>query len=1014
MTTTIVARAEDIEITVTNGGGTCVTTTTTANGDSVVSTMSMGAVFQMRSPTLVSLTSSPVLMSRSTYDHLIFVIHGIGKHNEEYFSKVNKINHKFDKRFSGQSNLRTKFIAIEWHNDLHKKVGDQISNVKPNGLHGIRSILDDTFMDYVMWNSPLYAQFIYDTVVAKMNDAYHSFVESNPYFYGKVSVLAHSLGKTSTGGNVTFWRRLKDPNNERGKDTVMSHIKFGELAFPVHNFYTMGSPIPVLLSLRGYPAGYGSIVSASLSIMGAIGTILMIKIQNRRSKSSGRDSVSSTPSSTPPISPPVSPHSSYNYSRLPPSMMNQTVELGAIASPRSNVLNPQSNSGKVSKLVMYLSVADLLASIFVLVSRVVFIKFNQHFMMSSPASHDISFCTLTSGLVGFSFLSSFFWTTIISYHIYRIFTSVEKKRLGVVLQWMDQLEEAAEYYISALKLDAQHKELRGRLLLVSNVLSSRTRSQGAQPRDDKLEKYMIGRMFQYLHQGSIHLLLMEDVQGWEEVQELAIQFIPYPSNLSMVRLYNVRHRCADFQKIESGLRDAPDIPVSIMHLVKFVDDPLKFGRELSTDKEFIGTCIQKSLNCVPFIGPILAQTFAIFWPKDPNAVVITRELLEARLEKFKEEILKLVDEKIDKSMADAWKMICTNFFDSIQFQYIELTDKIIILKKMIREGHDVSQLQTQIRVSFDAICQQANIIINFCNDEKHFPNLIQTYMEALMIQNSINIMQCTYWLQFGVNPYVVSGVLESDENPAVKSLSEKYHDKSVKYLRLAVKTVNDFLIDNRDSTKFDVFLANVYRVLDTDMHLYPVPYVQGSVDVPVLMEKKDDPIPPIPTHAITVNSGATIYRFDPVNLQPDLELEKKYFYRWISDAPDHMTKCRGYGVDKNRRGGNIKFSLSASKKVMFRVCGLYSQDVSGLVLTVNGEKHEMPHVQNEYALLWPKNADKGIVLGFYDLQTTSGFSMSKQYDAASEFDFSIEIAVKEGGTSRAVAYFHMIELIMID
>ncbi|EGG15454.1 hypothetical protein DFA_10293 [Cavenderia fasciculata] len=255
------------------------------------------------------------------YDHLVLVVHGIGKHEEDYFEMISKMSKKFDSIFnptatpsSSQTNLannninngfptpsttepmigkkRVKFVAIEWHAALQEMLGSLLSDVTPKAVggsglpKGVRSAINDTFMDYVMFNNPMFASRIYDEVTNQLNMAHMNFIQEYPSFRGKVSIYAHSLGSvisydilanqtisltqtsdisrfaTSQDSNIFGWKQeraaqLSQEIQINGYVLPESFIhphrdKFQPLGFKVYNFIMIGSPVGILFGLRKY------------------------------------------------------------------------------------------------------------------------------------------------------------------------------------------------------------------------------------------------------------------------------------------------------------------------------------------------------------------------------------------------------------------------------------------------------------------------------------------------------------------------------------------------------------------------------------------------------------------------------------------------------------------------------------------------------------------------------------------------------------------------------------------
>ncbi|KAM9967388.1 hypothetical protein ACTFIW_001472 [Dictyostelium discoideum] len=199
--------------------------------------------------------------------------------------------------------------------------------------------------------------------------------------------------------------------------------------------------------------GYGSIAGASLSIIGSIGTIILIKIRNKKqekklliqrkqqlsinnlsinSGGSGGSGGSGSSSNIITISNSTS-LSSNNLNIQPPSFPSYSPLPTSISLSNNNNNNNKNKNNnqktKVSHFIINLSIANLLASIFMITIKLMMIHFNDKFIkvLPSTANHSfnalISVCTIGNGVIGFSFISTFFWTLAISMYIYQQFLS---------------------------------------------------------------------------------------------------------------------------------------------------------------------------------------------------------------------------------------------------------------------------------------------------------------------------------------------------------------------------------------------------------------------------------------------------------------------------------------------------------------------------------------------------------------------------------------------------------------
>ncbi|EGG15978.1 DDHD domain-containing protein [Cavenderia fasciculata] len=132
-------------------------------------------------------------------DHLILLVHGIGKHEENWRSKIAKVNTLFEsvcKATFIEKNI--KFVGVEWHSALHLKTDALIQKVTPPSIPVVHALINHTLLDILFWTSPTYSQTIYTEVGDQLNAVYQNFIKEHPTFTGKVHVLAHSLGSMIT------------------------------------------------------------------------------------------------------------------------------------------------------------------------------------------------------------------------------------------------------------------------------------------------------------------------------------------------------------------------------------------------------------------------------------------------------------------------------------------------------------------------------------------------------------------------------------------------------------------------------------------------------------------------------------------------------------------------------------------------------------------------------------------------------------------------------------------------
>ncbi|KAK8387653.1 hypothetical protein O3P69_018278 [Scylla paramamosain] len=183
----------------------------------------VGAGLEGEFPTSVSVNGSqaPLTVRRGTedfeiedgeceqVDHLLFLVHGIGSVCDLRFRAVEQCVDDFRKL--GQNLLSTHFkqskemgeigrveiLPISWHKALHGDATGIDEKLKPITLRSIpklREFTNDTILDVLLFNSPIYCQHIMDTVASEINRLFALYCKRNPGFSGPVSLGGHSLG----------------------------------------------------------------------------------------------------------------------------------------------------------------------------------------------------------------------------------------------------------------------------------------------------------------------------------------------------------------------------------------------------------------------------------------------------------------------------------------------------------------------------------------------------------------------------------------------------------------------------------------------------------------------------------------------------------------------------------------------------------------------------------------------------------------------------------------------------
>lgn len=235
-------------------------------------------------------------------EHLVFVIHGIGakpdrhkivRNTDAFRVTCRRVSAKHFAHYTG----RVEFLPVEWRSKLILDNGI-VDILTPKKGQGLRQFLNNNAMDILYYTSPLYRSEIVHGLQRELLRIHGMFMKRNPNFAGKISVFAHSLGTVIMHDIMTGWspeslfeeylKKEGDQNSNKSETDLMyfsstesfesdlAQIKlartkiaqiesrvFSEkvskkgLGFVVENFFCVGSPLAIFLSLRGQRPGDG-------------------------------------------------------------------------------------------------------------------------------------------------------------------------------------------------------------------------------------------------------------------------------------------------------------------------------------------------------------------------------------------------------------------------------------------------------------------------------------------------------------------------------------------------------------------------------------------------------------------------------------------------------------------------------------------------------------------------------------------------------------------------------------
>lgn len=216
-------------------------------------------------------------------EHLILVTHGIGQRlglrleSVNFVHDVNTLRKTLKAVYADSPDLRAlnaelddaetvnsriQVLPICWrhlldfpkqslrHNRKERDLGDtdvdeddypNLEDITVDGVPAVRNLITDLALDILLYDSPAYKDHISGIVLRELNRIYHLFMDRNPSFNGKISLIGHSLGSAIM---FDILCRQDQAAKRRGEPNM-------KLDFPVEDFYALGSPIGLFQMLGG-------------------------------------------------------------------------------------------------------------------------------------------------------------------------------------------------------------------------------------------------------------------------------------------------------------------------------------------------------------------------------------------------------------------------------------------------------------------------------------------------------------------------------------------------------------------------------------------------------------------------------------------------------------------------------------------------------------------------------------------------------------------------------------------
>lgn len=136
-----------------------------------------------------------------------------------------------------------------------------LTDITVDGVPAVRNLITDLALDILLYQSA-YREHIAGIVQRECNRIYHLFLQRNPYFKGKVSLIGHSLGsailfdilcrqRDSPARGLLDMSHPKQKSNDAGSGSTTHASSNLSLDFDVEDFYCLGSPIGLFQMLKG-------------------------------------------------------------------------------------------------------------------------------------------------------------------------------------------------------------------------------------------------------------------------------------------------------------------------------------------------------------------------------------------------------------------------------------------------------------------------------------------------------------------------------------------------------------------------------------------------------------------------------------------------------------------------------------------------------------------------------------------------------------------------------------------
>ncbi|KAK5574586.1 hypothetical protein RB653_009839 [Dictyostelium firmibasis] len=402
------------------------------------------------------------------------------------------------------------------------------------------------------------------------------------------------------------------------------------------------------------------------------------------------------------------------------------------------------------------------------------------------------------------------------------------------------------------------------------------------------------------------------------------------------------------------------------------------------------------IGCIPEVGPIAQGLWTMMSgriKREEEKITPTRakEIIAERIKKFKQNLERLADEKINDSERAQYKSNCDKMFRGFVESSFELlmSDLNLLKSKFIRNKpvDPEGSFLIGLRSKMDRFRSSIKALLPFYEDPRFIKDVADQYMELLFLHNLVLLNLDTYWYQYGYDQDYALGVPKTAKFKGVHSFKQKVHNN-------IVRATKAFQIGYSNYDDVESLPKNIPKLLELDPILYPYPIVKA---------KADDDLSTDNQFTIPSRDTPFIFRIDANNA---MRVGDKYCgYKTQPYIRDPITGCYGAWIDSS---GSLNLKSDKTVLLKLRLYGTFNGTINFGLSYPFGDKFENKDVEEMGATSF-MDSTHFHQTGYRDL--TSGIVETKGFVEFDSEQFQYPIRMS---SSRQDCRIYFIDLIVMD